>query len=206
VFWRTWKLSIVEGGGIGDEAAHSTNATSRREEAAARWRRCREYGTRSDEEPLFERKKRKRQDIALCPSTLIHSCNISTIEHLYCCFTHRRSSHCSPPTPYHGSLISAPDLSTQSCRLPIFAASSSKTWPLRPPTLSADSPTILLYKGDSWQTLRRAWASPRFRHHNRAIPWSFNHCLLIFRRLMLAWTLNGNQMSTKSSSATRTTP
>jgi hypothetical protein len=70
---------------VGADPIDSTNLATSREEAAAQWRRRRDYGTRSDEEPLaetggqssfFTREKRKRDVTAPCRFTLIHHCYI----------------------------------------------------------------------------------------------------------------------------------
>jgi hypothetical protein len=70
---------MVGGGGeaahVGADPIDSTHEAASREETAAQWRRRRDYGTRSDEEPLaetggrssfFTREKRKRDVTAPC--------------------------------------------------------------------------------------------------------------------------------------------
>jgi len=116
---------------VGANPVDSTKGTASREEAAAEWRRGRDHGTRSDEEPLAETGdiphrwsvKRGKEMISLlvggCPLTYV--CNMYTTT-LFYCLDWRNSSYCTHTlaAAYHGSLISALDTPTKRCRLPLY--------------------------------------------------------------------------------------
>lgn len=205
----------------GADPIDSTTEAASREEAAAGWRRDRDYGTRSDEEPLAETGdgpshcwsvKRGKEMILLLAGgpdfTIVTSYYNSSLLSILLL---PRSSTFLPllPTTYHGSLAPAPDLPTfQTWPSPLYLLQAIGRPGLCVPLLSR---RIHLLSFSAKAVLGRLHGVLRlfplhFCHHSRALPWSFNYDQLTFRRTMLALNSGGNQMSTTNPSAAHTTP
>lgn len=134
---------------------------------------------------------------------LTYNCNIPTIEVLsYTVSTidPPLATHCEPRLACIAYLLNAPVYLYISCQ------QKGDT----PSTLS-DSPGCLPAIPFFIRYFRRLNDIPgqfflRLSHDTSTITWTSSFGLRIFRRLVLAWTSAGNQMSTTNSLATRTTP